>query len=888
MIHSKSPFLPGKLKRLLLCATSAAMLVFASGATAAEPEKIALKEQPLAVALNKVASQRDLNIIFSSEKLKGKISNHVAGLYSTEEALSRMLAGSGLGYEIDDKGNIYVGEQTGRSVAAGFQKISLHGNEYYEGNLELEDDDGTYDVGNATLDEVIVTAQKRAQSIMDVPISMTAFTSGDIEKLRIQKVEDFLLRTPGVQYNETSEFLKTVSIRGLNDSLGGLFQTAGVTLDDATLIATYNGFLLTSRLFDIERVEILRGPQGTLTGSNSTSGSINIITKKPNLEETEGEVTLDYGRYNSMVIRGILNVPLSDTLAVRTTAYLESSDGAVKNIGPAGGGSTEDHYGARVAVRWKPSDELTLDVAFTYEHQKFGASNALGLDVPGYDDPANDGLWWADNLRRNLGALEAAGGDYSQSDFLEDVGMSGGNVYRDVREKTEHKLWYTTFRANYEMEEHTIDLIYTHYEHDVETLYDEDRSEFAFVTSGWKGGPKSNFAELRISSDYEGSFNWVAGGSYMKERRVLNLWYDITDAFLEGYFDVFGGGIAALDDPYTYYKDYWNSTLEQIESKALFANVFWDITDRLHLSAGARMSFVNTATQEQNDLDGIFGPFDNPDKAKGTSFDPRIALNFDLSDNVTTYVQFATSYRAGYANVGLAVDLGIADKDVQPERLINYEIGLKGRFFDNRMTVAAAVFYMDYSNMQAGTSVPVSLPDFPSIDRVYFDANLQKAKSRGFELEGDFMITEGLIFSGGMSYVKATIDAVDDEFSDGFGAFTNVAFPSVPAWTVDASLEYTHNISDDMWATFMTEINHRSTSRTDFLWWVGDKVEILPSHKVINMSVGLHTDKWSATAYMNNVFGEIYWQDTGVGYSTRGVNVPFNPQTFGIRLTRRL
>lgn len=723
-------------------------------------------------------------------------------------------------------------------------------------------------------DEIIVTAQKREQSILDVPISMTAFSAEDLEKQRVQKVEDFLLVSPGVQYVESSDFLKTVSIRGLNDSGGGLWQTTGVTIDDATLIQTYNGFLLTSRLFDIERVEILRGPQGTLTGGNSTAGTINIITKKPSLDAFEGEATLDYGRFNTKLVRGSANVPLSDTVAVRASAYMESTDGSLKNIGPAGGGSNEDHFGVRVAMRWKPSENLTLDASFNYEHQKYGSQNALHLIDRSYDDPANAGRWWADTVSRNIGAFEAAGGNLDDKDFIRDVGLNGATISTDIAEKTEHKLWFATFRGEYEMEDHSIMAMYTRYEHDVETLYDEDKSEFAYVYSAWDGGPSSDYGEIRINSDYDGPLNWVAGASYAKERRVLGLRYDITEAFLAGYFGV---GDIANTDPINgpYFTDYWENTLEQIESTGIFANAFYDISDRIHVSVGGRVSFVKTATQSQFNNEGIFGSFDNPVTSSETTVDPRIAINFDLTDDVTTYIQYATGYRAGYGNTGPAVELGLGPAEVDSEKLKNYELGIKGRFFDRRLSLAAAVYYMDYTNMQVGQEVFVD----DTVGEVDFDNNANSAEAKGFEIEGDLFVTENLVISGAVSYVETAIEELN--------GFEDLAFPRVGPWTIDASFEYTHDISDDMWASFRAQYSYRDGYVDWFPWLdVGD-IGTIPSYNLVDVTAGIHKEKWSAVAYMDNIFNEIYWQGTDIGYNTGGATVPYNARAFGLRFTIR-
>ena len=741
-------------------------------------------------------------------------------------------------------------------------------------------EDGDDGSGQA-LELIVVTAQKREQSILDVPISMTAFDAEKLEKLRAQSVEDVLLVTPGVQYEETSDLLKTVSIRGINDSVGGLFQTTGVTIDDATLVATYNGFLLTNRLFDIERVEVLRGPQGALTGSHSTSGTINIITRKPELEAFSAEGLFDYGRFDSVLLRGVVNVPLSERLAVRAVAYLESSDGSLDNVGPAGGGSTQNHYGARIAARLRPVDRLTLDVAFSFEQQEFGASDALTINEPSYLDPANDGAEWAELYRRNINVLDALGGDFDDSDFINEVGLNGGVLFSDLREFTTHDIWSVAVRADLEMDRHDLTAIYTRYEHDVETLFDEDRSEFALISSSWGGGPSSDYAEFRVSSNYGGPINWVGGVSYMRERRIIDLSFDITEAFLPAYFGI--GDLSAIDiDTVSYFTEFWSSTLEQIESTAIFANAFWDVTDRLHISAGGRVSLVETATQSQFDTTGAFGPFDDPVRADEIQFDPRVAVNYDLSEDVTVYVQFATGYRSGYGNTGPAVELGIAPAEVQGEKLRNYEIGLKGRFLDRRLFLSAAAFYMDYDNLQIERTVLVPPPS--TLGEVDFDDNVNNAKSMGFEAEGSLTVVDGLILSASASYVKSTIDALED----GGVVFTDVRFPTVSPWTADASLDYTRPVADALDAAFRIGYSYRDSFSDTFPFVDFGPIARIPSYHTVDVSVGVRAPHWSVTAYMDNILNETYWQSSFLVYSTRGAVAPYNARQFGFRLTARL
>jgi iron complex outermembrane receptor protein len=872
-----------------------------------------IPRQTLDTALKDLAAQTGLQIACFTDTVDGSaLVGPLSGAHSATTALEMLLAPQGLSYKVVNDRTIAVvnprdPQPLPSAPAAGLRSLSGEMDAMFDaftvrdgsrdGELRLAITQADQPApssaeaveGALQLEEVIVTAQKRMQSIKDVPISMTAYSEHDLEKFRVQTFEDVLLMTPGVQYGETSDFLKTVSIRGIHGNIGGLWQTASVTIDDASLIATYNGFLLASRLFDIERVEILRGPQGTLTGSNSTAGTFNIITKKPRLDEFEAEATLDYSRFNTTLMRGMMNLPLSDTFALRTTAYVQNSDGALRNAGGGGGGSTEDHIGGRVAARWQATESLRFDATFNYEHQKFGASNNLPIKAD-FTDPDVQDEYWAGWYAGNQAALEAVGGSLQGYDYIQDVGLNGGTFFSDVRELTEHKFWYGTLRADYAMANHDVALMYTHYEHQVDTLFDEDKSAFPLITSSWDGGPRSNYAELRITSNYDGRFNWVAGASYMKERRILDLLYHATDAWAPAYFggDLPDGNFATLP----YWLLYWSTTLEQIENVGAFANVFYDITPRLHLAVGGRLSNSKTATQSYFEYTGevvdgsSFGSFDNPFTADETNFDPRVALNFDLTDDVTTYVQFATGFRSGYGSTAVfAVQNGYGPAEVGGETVKNYEVGMKGRFLNGRGTFGTALFYMDYSDMQLGISVPCRDGDAcPDGAEVFFDDNVQSASSTGIEAEGSFLLTDHLKTTLGVSYVESEIDELENEGV----IYPDVPFPNVPAWTVDASLQYSRPVREGLTANVVAAYSYRDRATDDFPWDNGGIIGRLPAYDTLDLGVGVEGDRWSAMAYFDNVLDQVYWQDSYLDYGVAGAFAPFNPRTLGVRFTVRM
>jgi iron complex outermembrane receptor protein len=837
-----------------------------------------LPAQPLAQSLRAVGSVTNTNILFDPPLVKNFRAPELKAEVTTDEALLRLLSGTGIKHEFMNESTVVVGADDGKLTRLAQSEAAP--------NPGADPAEAPHGGDGDRLGEIVVTAQKRLQFLKDVPISMTAYNSATLEKLRVGRLQDIVTITPGVDYDEVGPFYSNVHIRGINTAVGGVYQTVAITLDDATLITTFNGFVMGSRLFDVERIEVLRGPQGTLTGSSSTSGTINIITKKPDLDAFGGDVTVDFGRFDTQLVRGSVNLPLSDKAAVRAVGFTESSRGAIRNTSFAGGTSSYDNYGARVALRLAPTENLLIDAALNYERQRDGLLNTITNFVPGYDDPENADALWAQTISHNFNFLDAAGGSLNNSPFItrNRNGLDGALVRKDAPEYANQTISSATLNAGYDLGNHKLAFLYSHLDYLADDSRDGDLSEWAIWL--WKAelNPVSDYGELRMTSNYDGPFNWVAGASYMKERRVERGSYTGGD----DYGFMFGEPGAAAPVPGgAYDPESWFAVLEGLESQALFANAFWDISDRIHLSAGARATFSKsfTAYGGEGGADRDFVPdFSNKTIGDTTEINPRVAVNFDLSDDVTTYIQYATGFRPGYGNTdyerALAVGLSIPEV-ADGEKLKNYEVGLKGSFFDRRLDLSLAAYYMDYSGMQITLETDEVVID-GVVQRLEYDSNAASSSAKGFELEGRAYLTDNLVLSGGVSYVDGTIDEIEE---DGV-LYRDVRFPKIRPWTGTAALQYTRDIGNDMEAVVRVDYNYHDKTE-GFPWWGEGPAGVMPAHHLFDLSFGVEKDDWSAQGYFENVTNEPYWLSTDMYWSPYGVNVVVVPRMFGIRLTKR-
>jgi iron complex outermembrane receptor protein len=696
------------------------------------------------------------------------------------------------------------------------------------------------------IEEIVVTAQKRAESILDVPISLSVIGAEELDALRAQAVDDYILMIPNSTFIKAGNFAPDITLRGISAAAGGLFDPIGVTVDDAGFGATNTSTILSSRLLDVERVEVLRGPQGTLSGRNSLGGTINIISIKPDPQAFEAKVDLEYARFNTVISKGVVNTPISDTLALRTVGFYENSDGAVDNIGPAGGSSDTDNAGGRVAMRWLASDALTIDASVGYEEQRYGFDTALPIDRYFDEDRAD-----------RIAALADLGGNYADTDFLNDAGE--GKVRMDVPEFTTITDWIGSFRAAYTAGSHQFDLIYGHFDFEARALVDDDKSEYAVRRRERFRDATADSAELRWTTSFSGPVNWVAGLSYSTEENPARGGTQEGDGAL--------GGSYVFRDAF--------SDFQEIRSEGVFANVFWDVTERLHLSAGGRYSREKTSfgavfTSDETEPLGAI-----PSKtAELTEFSPRVALTFDVLDTLSVYAQFATGYRAGYGADPQAIALGLVAEEVESESVRNYEAGIKGRFLDGRLTLAASMFHMDYEDLQVFDYL------YQDESYIYLDFNAGEAYARGFEIEVAALPLDGLELRASVGYVDTEVEEVPY-----YGEILeDVEIPATRPWTASASASYTHEVGAG-WNT---------TWRADFVWqdqafasFARQLAEEQPQFETLNLSVRLTDGRWAVTGYFDNVLDETYWLSTTTGQSLRGTFATYTPRTYGLRVSYR-
>lgn len=487
---------------------------------------------------------------------------------------------------------------------------------------------------DTALEEIIVTAQKREQRLIDVPVAITALSGDELAQRGLSSIQDISFAVPGMAMREDGPGSYTIFMRGLSNQYGS-DALVGVYLDEAPLSLT--GFdQLDSRVMDLERVEVLKGPQGTLYGQGSVAGAVRYITKDPVLDVFDGSVEastafIDDGDSKES-FTGIVNLPLvTDKFAVRLAGTMEQGGGWQDQ--PQAGiedGNNQDLINFRAKALWRITDALDAKAMVVIHRNE----SKLGL---GFENPDRTITVAVDRAR----ALVPKDFEYN----LYNLNLTYDFGFAELLSAT------------------------TYIDHDHQYPFSYIGGPETFYAGALEGTDARNVAaeqftqEVRLGSAGKGPFGWTVGAFY----RTL-------DKKFESYFDTLFAGVLF---PVVYYL-----AEDSYESHALFADGSYDVTDRWTIGAGVRYF-----EDDQETFDGFASEQDSFD-----SVDPRFYTSFKLSTDLNLYASAAKGFRSGGFNRG-------ALPNYEPESLWSYELGLKGLVADGKLSFDVAAYYSDYSDM---------------------------------------------------------------------------------------------------------------------------------------------------------------------------------------------
>jgi iron complex outermembrane receptor protein len=727
-------------------------------------------------------------------------------------------------------------------------------------------------------DEIIVTATKRASTVQDVPFSINAQTQADIQRSGATTIEDLSRNVAGLTVQNLGPGQSQVAVRGVSAGQiardqPGVKEQVGIYLDESVISLSL--FTPDIDLFDLNRVETLRGPQGTLFGSGSVGGTIRYITNQPDMNRVEGQVEgninlIDGGSVGGHV-KGVINLPLSSVAAVRVVGYHTEYAGFIDAL-REGGEVDRDvndgrRTGGRISVTIEPTSDITITPRILYQEVR----------ANGFNRQERYNLY-ANPFTTTRPAVQLG----ERQQFLR------------LQEGFADDTFLADLTANIGLGAVGLTSVTTYIDRDV--LVSRDASALTGSVSADLGFPAagvllpSNLVdtttleqftqELRLSSAGSGPFQWLIGGFYSNVKRgyTQRLPTPGYDAFTDARL---GAGVSAgarngfpADSPY-------NSDIPyDIEQKAVFGEGSYDF-GQLTVTAGGRYyDFKEVRTFKSG---GIFANGDfSVDKTKSSGFTPRVLASFEMSDRVTLNAQASKGFRLGGTNDPLNLPLctgGATGPDAmtygnrpnyKDETLWNYEAGVKSQF-GRGLTFNAAVFYTDISDLQ------VTADAGTCSSRVVF--NVPKAHSTGFEFELSAAPMEGLDLTLSGSVVEAEFDstlrtaggAVIEGIEDGN------RLPSVPKFQLAASGSYSFPVSFGKEAFIGASFQHVGSRFTQ----PGDQVNNprtfvhgltfggapasasttldlkLPDYQLVNLSAGIEFEgKFEVAAYINNLFDE--------------------------------
>lgn len=701
------------------------------------------------------------------------------------------------------------------------------------------------------LEKVVVTAQKRSEPLHEVPLSITVIDASKMADQGQVQLADYFAKVPGLTLNARGAGRTQLILRGISTATGGN-PTVGVTIDDTPFGASSSrggGDFMVPDLdpADLQQIEVLRGPQGTLYGASSMGGLIKYVTMAPDTDSFSGHAQTDVSNTEhggtGYGMRFSLNLPvIADKFALRVSAFKRQDAGYIDD--PLQGKedvNDGEAKGGRIAGLWNISDKVTMrfsalsqdssagatpneDVTFDYTtldgdytHQRLPGTDGYNRQIRFYDATVSADLGWAKfdsitayNESRHDGPQDVTGTYGSLTEIY--YGVADQGVVIDNKLKT-----------------------------------DKFSQEFRLA-----------------SPDDDRSLQWLFGAFYTREKsrgfQRLRVVDPVTGV---------DSGFDAL---------YVATSPSEFKEKALFANFTYKFNDRFDVQLGGRYS-----ENEESYASYADGPYNGgPSTVSGNSgedvFTYSFSPRFKLSENLMTYARIASGYRAGGQNLGLPSTSTSIPDSYGSDSLVSYEIGVKGQFFDNRLTADASLFYIDWTDIQ--------LRQVDQSTGSSYYANGGNAKSQGFEASIAWMPLDLLTITGNLAYTDAVLTEDAPEGTYGlrgdrlpFSAKKTASLSVVKDFPINGTLDGFVGGGVAYVGDRLAAFNSSATTPRF----------VMPSYTAFDVRAGIHATNWTLTLYVKNASDEKAYlsataRNSTTGLSAYGVGL-MQPRTTGLSLS---
>lgn len=724
-----------------------------------------------------------------------------------------------------------------------------------QAQLAQEGAEGSRRLKGAHLEEVVVTANRvSAQSLQEIPMAVSSLSAEDLNSKGLVTMQDFLRSVPGVSLDSNQPGLNRILMRGMVAT--GFDPTA---IQDRSLVAVYLDdipiTLNTSnpdlRVADLERVEVIRGPQGTLYGAGSMAGTVRYVTKKPDPRAfsglAEAQTSTTKGGGVNWNLRGSANLPLvADRMALRLGVFQEDVDGYIDNIGTGqkDANATTSTQGS-AALRWLANDALTVDATMVYQNLDNDGTNIVYREL-GDRYTSTRPVGFHDDLRiYNLTLTYDAGPAkiISSTSYLD----------RDFQFVTSFDFFIA-------------DLL----------------GEVVPAPSVQLNSVDNFTQEIRAIFGEGERLRWQVGAYYGRDKRRYT-----QHTFAFGMDDLLGIDSRDLSAP-NRDEIYFGSIPTEDKQQALFGEGTFDVTDKLAVTAGLRyFEFEGPASFSQGGLAGTDAegmPISGEATEKADGFNPKLNLSYQVSDDLMVFAEAARGFRYGGVNypvpesfcaADLAADgLTSAPLTFGPDRVWSYSLGEKWSSSDRRALVNATAFYIKWSDAQTLHVLPCGYSFFE---------NAAELTSQGVELETQFRFTPAFVFAVNAAYTDATADQAIPTIE----ARAGDRVPFFPEWTATAAAEYSLPVrTGDI--TFSAEYSYRSSMNTDFNPTL-PTARTVPSSSIVNAAVNFIAGPWQFGIFGTNLTDreQISQVDSAGALAEPGDPLYVGrPRTIGLRLQR--
>lgn len=809
-----------------------------------------LPAQAVSESLRTIGQVTSTNILFDPETVAQRNAPEVKGSLTASGAIEKVIAGTGL--QARRSGNAILVTMPGAKTTLSHtqaESIRLAQADSRNSATTTESGAGGSESERSGLEEIVVTAQKRSENLQEVPVPVTVLRADSLVASNQTRIQDYFTRIPGLNVTPSVQGQQNLTIRGITTGFSN--PTVGVVIDDVPFGGSGgrpSGLMVPDiDPGDLQRIEVLKGPQGTLYGASSMGGLFKFVTVDPSMDEVSGRVvaglsSISGGDDLGHIVRGMINLPLGDTFAIRASGVQRCDPGFIDNVQTGQEDVNDaDLWGGRVSALWKLTDNLSIKLSAMNQSYEGDAQSEVDF-LPGVGELEQSRLIDSGDFERKTQVYSAV--VTAQVGGVNITSVTGYNRGDNV------------------------------------DLFDFSRSfgPAAAPLYGVVGTPvvtradiKRLTQETRVSIPINEHIEWLVGGFYSRESQD----FDQEITYVDPATGAFVANRTLID----------NKPLE-IREIAGFTDVTIYFSERFDLQLGGRFSRIKqwidaggTAQRFPPTGTGVLTVAPAVRMEPDEVFTHLITPRYRISDDLMVYARAASGYRIGSGGTSTPNDRCILFNypcQYGPDKTYNYEIGAKGDLIDGVLSFDASIYYIDWKEIQIQGYSPAA--------NTTFNTNGSRARSEGVELSVTARPTLGLTISAWASYNNAELT---EDLPAGPGLPLGRSGDPLPLsveWSGNLSIDQSFPVSGEITATLGGSVTYID-ERPALLVNAGART-IYPSYTKTDLLAKLDYQDWTATLYINNVTNEDARLSGGPGFFPAESAGIVQPRTIGMSLMK--